>query len=152
MILTIIKYKIFQSIVALIVISFVFLILLIIGIVHLQVGVFTYSQYLILILVFVIRNIASRYNYKEISTNQIKEGMILSLNAVLSFNNSKISGLPKTTTEDLRSRLTKEEAESIIQWGNSINNGKSIYIVRKIPFAVFIAIGVMTYLILEVAL
>jgi len=77
------------------------------------------------------------------------QGMILSLKTVIKFSSSGIKDLPLITTEDLRSRLTKEEVENIHRWGNSANGKSTITIVRKIPFAIFIASGVLVFLIME---
>lgn len=46
-------------------------------------------------------------------------------------------GLPTGMTEDLRSRITAEEAESIHRWKNSSLGKPFVVIVRKIPFTSF---------------
>ena len=53
-------------------------------------------------------------------------------------------------TEDLRSRITSEEAESIHRWEKSAGGKPYVVIVRKIPFAIFIGIGTLAFLIIEV--
>ena len=60
---------------------------------------------------------------------------------------SNIKGLPKEkNTEDIRSRITEEEAESIKRWEFSKYGQSEIVIVRKIPFAIFISIGSIVYI------
>lgn len=100
--------------------------------------------------VFVLRSFAERYNYDEIPAAQAKAGMILSYGTVLRFMNSKVKGLPQTTTEDMASRITQEQADSIVRWGASRRGQESITILRKIPFAAFITFGVLTYVVLGV--
>ncbi len=70
----------------------------------------------------------------------------------LSFLPSRVQGLPTDSTEDLRSRLTPEQAESIRRWEKSKFGKPYIVIVRKIPFAVFIGIGTAAFLVFEVVM
>ena len=56
-------------------------------------------------------------------------------------------GLPTTTDETTKSRITQEEADSIKRWEKSKYGKEQIMVVRYIPFAVFILIGMITYLI-----
>ena len=72
--------------------------------------------------------------------------MILSQVSSLLMQNSRIEGLPPVSDESLDSRLTTEEAESIVRWSKTKNGLKQITIVRKIPFAVFITSGALAYL------
>ena len=72
------------------------------------------------------------------------------MNTVVCFIGSKINGLPMAMTEDLRSRLSEEEAESVVRWKGSKQGSETVTIVKKIPFAIFIALGVLVFLILEV--
>lgn len=83
--------------------------------------------------------------YETIPTLRIKKGMILSTFSSMTMQNSRVKGLPKISTEDLSSRLTEEEAESIKRWRKSAKGLKEISIVKKIPFAVFIAMGFLAY-------
>lgn len=109
--------------------------------------VFDYLSLLIVLLIIVLRYIAGRYNYQEIKTADVKPGMVLSYTTVLLFSQSQVNGLPQTTSEDMGSRITKEEADSILRWANSKSGQDRIVIVRKIPFAVFIAAGYLIYVI-----
>ena len=107
-------------------------------------------SYIIVIILLVFRLIADRYNYKTIEITNLKPGMILSFGSVIAFSQSKINGLPKFTSEDLRSRITVEEVDSINRWSKTKNGQETITIVRKIPFALFIAIGTVLFVVLEV--
>jgi preflagellin peptidase FlaK len=87
----------------------------------------------------------SEYNYKTIPTSEVKKGMILSSFSTVFMSKSKITDLPDISHEDMRSRLTKGEADAVVRWGNSKNGLKEVQIVRKIPYAIFIFIGLITY-------
>ena len=88
-----------------------------------------------------IRSVGGLYNYKEIPTNQVTVRNILSLDTVLSFRRSKVSGLPCFTSETTKSRLSSEEVQSIKRWQTSKYGSDKIRIVRHIPFAPFIFLG-----------
>ena len=98
--------------------------------------------------VLVLCQMAIRTNvYETISTFGVKKGMILSTFSSMLMQNSRVKGLPGVSSEDLRNRLTEDEAESIRRWGKTPKGQKEIAIVKKIPFAVFIAMGYFTYLV-----
>ena len=107
-------------------------------------------HYAIVLLAMLMRILISEYNYEEIDTCNIKNGMILSVSDTMLFVNSKIKGLPMLSTEDLRSRLTDEEANSVVKWGKSKIGKKTVKIVRKTPFAIFISLGVIIFVALGV--
>ena len=90
---------------------------------------------------------AEKYNYEWICTRDVKEGMILSYFAVQQFYGSRVKGLPQTTDETIKSRITEEEAQAILRWEKSKYGQEQIMVVRYIPFAVFILIGIVTYMI-----
>ena len=73
--------------------------------------------------------------------------MILSYFAVQQFYGSRVKGLPQTTDETTKSRITEEEAQAILRWEKSKYGQEQIMVVRYIPFAVFILIGIVTYMI-----
>ena len=98
----------------------------------------------------VFRLFADKYNYKIIPLSELKPGMILAFVSIIAFMGSKVEGLPTSTTEDLKSRLSVSEVESIKKWAESSKGIETITIVRKIPFALFIAIGTIVFTILEV--
>lgn len=85
--------------------------------------------------------------YEEVPIDGLRKGMILSMYSSLLMQNSRVRGLPVISTEDLKSRLTEEEVSSIKRWaeGKEIN---SVTVVKKIPFAVFIFAGFLSYFIL----
>jgi len=149
-IITIMNYQALRGLIATILSVIASAGLIIHRIIPLSFSAINYRSYVLLIAVLIIRFMAARYNYKEIPTSQVKQGMILSWGTVTGFMGSRVKGLPAITTEDLRSRLTKDEADSIARWESSKHGKDTIVIVRKIPFAVFIAVGVLIFLILEV--
>lgn len=108
-----------------------------------------FAYFVVVILMF-FRIATDKYNYKTINVTELKPGMILSVGSILLFTRSKIAGLPIYTSEDLRSRLSIEEIESINCWAKTKNGKETITIVRKIPFALFIAIGTVLFTVLEV--
>ena len=106
--------------------------------------------YAIVFIVLLFRLCAEKYNYKVIPTAKVEKGMVIAYPTVLYFISSKINGLPKKTTEDMRSRITEDEARSIQRWENSKYGQPTIVIVRKIPFAIFISIGSIIYVIIRI--
>ena len=113
---------------------------------------FNFKIYVLVALVLILRVLSEKYNYMTISTNSVKKGMVISYSTIMFFIPSKIKGLPKSTTEDIRSRISEEEAESIRRWENSKHGQKEITIVRKIPFAIFISLGAIVYVIMRMIL
>lgn len=101
----------------------------------------------IAVIVF-LRSVSEKYNYQTVPTASVRAGMILSLAAVAAMAPSRISGLPRTTTEDMRSRLSPEEAAAVVRWENSKYGQHEVSIVRKIPFAIFITFGALTFIII----
>jgi preflagellin peptidase FlaK len=110
------------------------------------------GYYVVVALFILIRIVVSEYNYAEISIDNLKTGMILSTYTTLLFAESKVKGLPKISKEDLRSRLTAEEVEAIKRWQKSKYGQGKVTIVKKVPFAIFITIGLMIYMVLGVFL
>lgn len=106
--------------------------------------------YGLVLLVIFLRSLAEKYNYKTIPTAQVKPGMVLSLGTVMLFLPSRIKGLPSSTTEDIRSRLTPEQAESVRRWETSKYGQEQVTIVRKIPFAIFIFVGTLVFIIVRI--
>lgn len=109
-------------------------------------------NYGIVLLALFLRYLVSGYNYEEIATSSVKKGMVLSYGTVASFMVSRVKGLPQSTNEDMSSRITEEEAESIRRWENSKHGKATIIIVRKIPFAIFIVIGTVLFLAMRIIL
>ena len=83
--------------------------------------------------------------YQEISIDEIKKGMILSMGSTVLMQNSRVRGLPKISSEDLRDRLTEDEVDSVKRWAKG-KKVETLTIVKKIPFATFIALGFVSYM------
>lgn len=113
---------------------------------------FNFKSWVLILVLMIIRMISEKYNYQEIATSEVKVGQILSAATIISFKSSRVQGLPTGVTEDLRSRITEEEVASIKRWEESKSGKPYIVIVRKIPFAIFIGIGTIAFIILEVAM
>lgn len=103
-------------------------------------------SYLIVLIIMLVRNFTESYNYKEISVDSLEKGMVLSLGSTLNFKNSRIKGLPSLSTEDLQSRISEDEVASVKKWAKQ-NKVENICIIRKIPFAIFISIGTLLYIV-----
>jgi len=102
--------------------------------------------YPLVLFVLLLRLCAEKYNYKTIPTSKVEKGMVLAYSTIIRFMPSSVKGLPRhKITEDIRSRITSEEAESIKRWEKSKYGQPQITIVRKIPFAIFISIGTLIY-------
>ncbi len=95
---------------------------------------------------FILAQLTIRTNiYQEIETGQVEKGMILSTGASMMFQNMKAAGLPGLSSEGLKDRLTEDQAAAIRRWGDSRVGQKQIVVVKKIPFAVFLSLGYLTY-------
>lgn len=100
------------------------------------------------ILILILCQMTIRTNlYETISVEELKKGMILSTMSSILMQKSVTRGLPKVSTEDLKCRLTYDEAESVKIWARATHTD-SITIVKKIPFAVFISVGFLAYFVL----
>ena len=107
--------------------------------------------YVLAIFIILFRMIIEKYNYQIIPTDNVCAGMVLALSTIILFKPSRIKGLPEMTTEDIRSRLTLQEADNIKRWGNSKHGKNEIVIVRTMPFAIFISIGTIAFVITRVS-
>lgn len=101
---------------------------------------------LILLIIYLLRHFMNEYNYEEIPTEAVKKGMVLSYMVIMQFARSRVKGLPEETSEDMKSRITEEQAEAIRRWKDSKYGKETIIIVRKIPFAIFIFLGTVVFL------
>lgn len=113
---------------------------------------FVFSVFVLVAVVglFFVRMMIEKYNYQSIPTATVRSGQILSAATVLSFAPSQVRGLPTNLSEDMEAKLTEEEAASVRRWEKSKYGRASVVIVRKIPFAIFLGIGVLAMLVLEV--
>ena len=71
--------------------------------------------------------------------------MILSTASTLQMQTSRVRGLPGISHEDLRDRLTEEQANSVRRWGKTEKGNEMVTIMRRVPFALFLAIGYIVY-------
>ena len=108
-------------------------------------------SYALVLVVMFTTWIASKYSYESIPTTEVKPGMVLSKSTVILFGPSRVKGLPQNSYEDLRSRLTEDEAAAVCRWATSKYGKPSVVIVRKIPFATFIALGTGIMILYNVA-
>ena len=97
---------------------------------------------ILIIFITMLRSFIDNYNYSLIETDKLKKGMILSTGTTMLFINSKIHNLPEQSYEDLRSRLSEEEVDAVKRWCNK-KGITNVYIVRKMPFAIFLSLGVL---------
>ena len=101
--------------------------------------------YSVLFITLFLRYLLSGYNYKQIPTATVEKGMVLSIPTVMMFTSSRVKGLPKMSFEDMRSRLSEEEADAVRRWKESKQGKETITIVKKIPFAIFIVLGELVF-------
>jgi len=99
------------------------------------------------IMILLLRALIGRYNYREIPTESVRPGMVLAQASLPYMLASRVKGLPETTDETTRSRLTSAQAEAILRWKNSKYGQDTLWIVRHIPFAPFITVGSVFYLV-----
>lgn len=104
--------------------------------------------YVIVFVLMAIRSVSNIFNYEDLKTSSVEAGMIVSQETSILFQRSKVQSLPGISDETLKSRITKEEAEAIKRWEKSKYGLDSIRIVRKMPFAIFITVGLVSYFIL----
>lgn len=107
------------------------------------------NSYILVFVILFIRIFAEKHNYKTIPTASVMRGMVLSWSTVLLFQKSKVKGIPLSTTEDMRSRLSDLEAASVRKWETSKYGESEVTIVRKMPFGIFISIGTFIFVILR---
>ena len=105
---------------------------------------------MLILAVMYLRMIAEQYNYQTVNVSDVAPGMIPSAEMVIGFQKSRVKGLPACITEDLRARLSPEEVDAIRRWEHSKFGSSQIVIVRKVPFAIFIYLGFLLFLGMEV--
>ncbi len=108
---------------------------------------FNPENYVLVILLLFCQMTIRTSLYQEVKICDLKKGMILSSISSMLMQNSRVRGLPPISSEDLRSRLTEEQVESIGRWASS-RNISAVTVVRKIPFAIFIFVGFLSYFII----
>lgn len=93
------------------------------------------------VLMYLCRQFVSVFSYESTRYTDIKEGMILSLFSSVELSRNKKVDFARVSDETMQSRLTKTEASKISEWAITNNVEAEALIVRKIPFAVFIALS-----------
>ncbi|PHU34235.1 prepilin peptidase [Pseudobutyrivibrio ruminis] len=99
--------------------------------------------YLLIILLMIFRLLVNDGNYKTINSNDVKKGMILSTVTTVLMSNSNMEGLPRISKENMADRLTEEQAEAVRKWGFIKGEHINIQIVKKVPFAIFLTLGMI---------
>lgn len=102
------------------------------------------ENYILVLLLLICQMTIKTTIYEKVEVSQLKKGMILTTFSSMLMQTSITKGLPGISTEDLKSRLTNEEIESIQIWAKATHT-ESLTIVKKIPFAIFISIGILIY-------
>ena len=95
------------------------------------------------------RKVSGKYNYKEIETNKVQVGMILSVESSILFRNSRVKNLPGLSTEQTDSRLKDKEVDAIKRWAKTKKGINHMIIVKYIPFAPFMLLGYIEFIILK---
>lgn len=104
------------------------------------------ESYLLVAVLLICQMIISMGLYELIDTDKVAKGMILSTASSILMQGSRVKGLPGISGENLNDRLTEEQATSVRRWGKTKNGKAELTVVRKIPFAVFLLSGFLTYL------
>lgn len=105
------------------------------------------ENYTIVLVLLLCQMIIRTTIYENVRVEDLRKGMILTTLSSVLMQSSITKGLPGISTEDLKSRLTPEEIKSIKIWAKSTHT-KELTVVKKIPFAVFISIGFMSYFVI----
>ena len=106
-----------------------------------------WENYIIVLVLLLCQMISKNGSYEKVEISKLKKGMILSSYSSILMQNSRVRGLPQISTEDLKSRLTDDEIESIKRWAKS-RKIEYVSIVKKIPFAIFLELGFVGYFII----
>lgn len=104
------------------------------------------ESYLFVAVLLICQMIISMGVYELIDTDKVAKGMILSTTSSILMQGSRVKGLPGISGENLNDRLTEDQASSVRRWGKTKNGKVEVTIVRKIPFAIFLLSGFLTYL------
>jgi preflagellin peptidase FlaK len=102
------------------------------------------ENYVLVLALLLAKIIMSTNLYEEIPVSTLKKGNVLSFASSLEFQTSRFKNLPGISSENLSSRLNEDQVESIKRWAAS-RSVTSITVVKKIPFAIFLFIGYISY-------
>lgn len=105
-------------------------------------GVLNYKVVLVVLLLILLRYFSGKFDYKEITIDQLKAGMVLSISDILLLSKANMKEVP-----EYGSRLTSDEVLKIKEFVNKKVKTNSFTIVRKIPFAPILFLGVIAQLI-----
>lgn len=97
-----------------------------------------------------LRMVLNHYCYQSVPTSSVKTGQILSAATIVAMQKSQVRGLPQVASEDLEARLTEQEAQSVKRWEKSKYGQPTVTLVRKIPFAIFLLLGTVFFLMVGV--
>ena len=125
--------------------------LILMGIISFKINIIPFTlnleSYFLVFFLMICQMVIKNNIYENIEVKNLKKGMILSRFSSILMQNSITKGLPQISTEDLKSRLTSEEIESIHIWPKATHTEK-LTIIKQIPFAIFISIGFISYFII----
>ena len=96
---------------------------------------------IIAFIIEIINNHTYANTYREISKDEVRPGIILSFSTLWAMQKCIDPELPRTTTENRRSRLTERQAIAVKTWCQ--NARRNVIIVEMMPFAPFIALAVV---------
>lgn len=102
------------------------------------------ENYILVLVLLICQMTIKTTIYETIEVENLKRGMILTTFSSMLMQSSITKGLPGVSSEDLKSRLSNDEIESIKIWAKATHTDK-LTIVRKIPFAIFISVGMCLY-------
>jgi hypothetical protein len=105
-----------------------------------------YQIYLIMLILLFFQIAVRIRNYQTVAAKAVQPGMILSAMSSALLMQSNISSIQKLSKETLDDRLTRNQAAEIQGWGERTQ--ALLTIVRKVPFSVFIFLGIVGYFIL----
>ena len=104
------------------------------------------AKYILVMILLLMPNDFEKWKLRRNRDRKNKKGMILSTYSSMIMQNSRVRGLPKVSTEDLNSRLSEEEIESIKRWAKS-RQVTSLHIVKRFHLPYF-GIRFVSYLII----
>ncbi len=103
--------------------------------------------WLAVVLSGVIRAVTETGNYETVNIGDVRAGMILSGTSSILLVGDKKSGFQRISDESLGARLTEEEAELLHKYSKKKNHLEQVNIVKKVPFALFIALATLVVLV-----
>lgn len=101
-------------------------------------------SFVVVLVYYSLNNFISNYNYKQIDINKLEEGMILSSNSVIILSAYNFENLPSDVSESTKAKLTKDNIKAIDKISKIIKITK-LNIVRKLPFASFISVAYLLF-------